>query len=429
MTIWTFVDYNTHPDHGQYTRWYYLGKHLAKLGHQVRVFAGSHPHNSDVQLIPGKDAYCMYTDSPFPWILVHTLKYGRNRMIRIFSMFLYLWNALRAAAHYAKEERPDAVIGSSPHPLCNLLAIWLGRKYHCKAIVEVRDLWPESIVAYGIAGERHPAVLFLRWLEKWMYIKADAIIFTMEGAYDYIAERGWEKQIPRDKVFFVNNGVDLEEFLYNKNQYKVQDKDLNNPDDCKVIYMGTVTLIHDVGFILDVAKQVKDPRIRFLIWGDGSELAFLKLRTEKEQIQNVVWKGHVKKKYVPYIVSQADINFLHLPRKLFARDKTHDLSRFGISPNKLFDYFAAGKPILSDFGIQYHPGTESGAVYTIRNPIAEEAASKIEEIAHMDLERYRKMCEAAGQEAKRYDFSNLARSVLDAVQGEHRAENVEQVTK
>ena len=38
MTIWTFVEYNTHPDHGQYTRWYYLGKHLAKLGHQVRVF-------------------------------------------------------------------------------------------------------------------------------------------------------------------------------------------------------------------------------------------------------------------------------------------------------------------------------------------------------------------------------------------------------
>ena len=79
----------------------------------------------------------------------------------------------------------------------------------------------------------------------------------------------------------------------------------------------------------------------FLIWGDGDEREVLEQRVVDEHINNVVFKGRVEKKYIPYITSQADLNIAHnTPTELF---------RFGISFNKIFDYMAAGKPTLSTF--------------------------------------------------------------------------------
>ena len=403
------MDTCTHPDHGQYTRWYSLGKYLSKMGHQPYVFVGSHPHNSNIQLIESRKAYQIYADSPFPWILVHTLKYGRRRLIRILSMFVYFWNSCKAAAFYAKDGLPDAIIGSSPHPLCNLLAIHLGRKYHCKSVIEIRDLWPESIVAYKIAGPHHPAVIFLRWLEKWMYQNADAIIFTMEGGYEYILERKWERVIPREKCFFINNGVDLEDFISNREYYQIPDEDLDNPNYFNIVYAGSIRRAYNIKFILDIAQHVKNPRVRFLIWGDGTEREKLEQRVREEQIQNVKFKGRVDKKYIAHILSRALL-------LLLSEDSTQ-IERFGISANKLFDYFAAGKPVLSLLWCRYHPGVESGAVRALEMPDAETAAAVIDEMSHMPPEEYRQMCEAAEQEAEKYDFSNLARSVVDAVNG------------
>lgn len=75
-------------------------------------------------------------------------------------------------------------------------------------------------------------------LEKWIYTKADAVVFTVEGAYDYIKEQHWEKEVPRSKVYYINNGVDLELFDYNKEHFRVEDKDLDDPEIFKVVYTG-----------------------------------------------------------------------------------------------------------------------------------------------------------------------------------------------
>ena len=79
-----------------------------------------------------------------------------------------------------------------------------------------------------------------------------------------------------------------------------------------------------------------------MIWGDGDQRAALEQRVREEEISNVVFKGKVEKKYIPSIVSRADINLIH------GGDQGKELFRFGISPNKMFDCFAAGRPILMD---------------------------------------------------------------------------------
>ena len=91
----------------------------------------------------------------------------------------------------------------------------------------------------------------------------------------------------------------------------------------------------NVGVLLDAAKKISNLRVKFLIWGAGDELEALQKRVADEHIENVVFKGRVEKKYVPYIVSRADVNIAH--------NTASPLFRFGISFNKLFEYLAAGK--------------------------------------------------------------------------------------
>ena len=306
-----------------------------------------------------------------------------------------------------KYPRPDAIVATSMPPMSCAAGIKLARKYGCRGIAEIADLWPESIVAYGIAGPRNPAVLYLRRLEKWIYKKADAVVFTMEGAYDYILEQGWEREIPRSKVHYINNGVDLEQFRYNREHFTVDDPDLTDPDTFKVIYTGSIRKVNNLGLLLDAAKELRDPRVRFLIWGDGDEREALQQRVAEENISNVVFKGRVEKKYVPYITSCADLNIAHnTPSSLF---------RFGISFNKLFDYLAAGKPVLSDFPCPYNPAVAYGAGLDVQRPGAATVARRVEEMAAMGPDERETLSQNALCAAHDYDFKKLTEKLLDVI--------------
>ena len=126
----------------------------------------------------------------------------------------------------------------------------------------------------------------------------------MEGGYDYIREQGWGREIPRSKVFHINNGVDLKTFQYHRENFRVEDPDLENPEIIKVAYVGSIRRVNNLGLILDTAKEITDPRIKFLIWGDGDELPILRRRVEEEGIKNVAFKGWVGEKYIPSVIGR-----------------------------------------------------------------------------------------------------------------------------
>lgn len=237
-------------------------------------------------------------------------------------------------------EKPDIIIGSSAHPLAALAELKLAKKYKCQAIIEVRDLWPESFVAYGIMKKNNPILKLLYEGEKWIYKNADKIIFTMEGGRDYIIDKKWDTEhggpIDINKVYHLNNGVDLDEFNYNKEHYILNDKDLNDKNTFKVIYTGSIRRVNNLNIILEAAKLIKEPDIKFLVWGEGDERVKLQQQCQEEKITNLVFKGYVDKKYIPFVLSCADVNLLHC--------ELTPIMRFGMSLNKLFDYFAAKKP-------------------------------------------------------------------------------------
>ena len=379
MKIWIFNNYNMLPSQGGLNRHYFFAKQLQKMGHEPAVFVGSHPHNTNLQMIEGKESFRLEPSETFPWVYVKTDNYEGSKLKRIISMFQYYRNAKKAAeAMVMTDGIPEAVVGSSAHPLAAVLAIRLGQKWKCKSVVEIRDLWPESIVAYGIAGPHNLAVIGLRWLEKWIYTHTDDVVFTMEGAYDYIMEQGWEKEIPRSKVHYINNGVDLEAFEYNREHFQVDDPDLQNPNTFKVVYTGSIRKVNNLGALLAAAKLVTNPKVKFLIWGDGDERPALEQRV----------RAH------------------NTPSPLF---------RFGISFNKIFDYFAAGKPILTDFPCPYNPVIAANAGCAVENATSVEVAQAIEKMAALKENEYLEFCSNALHAAEVYDFKNLTKKLIEII--------------
>ena len=415
MKIWMFNDYGALPSQSTITRHYFFAQQLQKMGHEPAVFVGSHPHNTSLQMIEGKEKFRLEPSTPFPWVYVKTKNYEGSRLKRVLSMFQYYRNAKKAAQAMAREGgKPDAVLGSSAHPLAAVLAIRLGKKFGCRAIVEVRDLWPESIVAMGIAGAKNPAVVLLRALEKWIYKKADALIFTMEGAYDYIVEQGWEKEIPREKVFHINNGVDLETFQYNREHFRLDDSDLEDETTFKVIYTGSIRLANGVSQLIDCAQFLRDePDIKILIFGKGEDVDKLKQICEEKNLDNLLLKGHVEKKYVPYILSKSNLNLLNY----LAAAAAAGLYRFGSSQNKMFDYLASGKPVLAntrtnyDVVEKYHCGVCKQLVN------GEDYAREVLRIKNLPAEEYARLCHNAQKAAQEYDFKVLTKKLLQVIEG------------
>lgn len=405
MRIWLINHYAVPPQYYPLARQTYFAKYLMEMGHEVTIFAASTVHNSEKNLITDGAAWREEVVDGVHYVYIKCLDYHGSGLKRVYNICEFAWKLPGVCKRFPK---PDAIVATSMPPTSCAMGVHLARKYGCRSVAEIADLWPESIVEYGIAGKHNPVVIALRWLEKWIYKKADKIVFTTEGAYDYIREQNWQREIPESKVFFINNGVDLELFRHNRQNFITEDADLQDPNTFKVIYAGSIRKVNNLGLLLDAAKCVQDPRIRFLIWGDGDELDALQQRVREEAIPNVVFKGRVDKRYVPFIVSCADLNIAHnTPARLF---------RFGISFNKLFDYLAAGKPVLSDFPCPYNPAVHYGAGTQVEDPTPENIAAAVEYFAGLDCETYAQYQLSAQCAAEAYDFRRLTQKLLDVIQ-------------
>ena len=236
-----------------------------------------------------------------------------------------------------------------------------------------------------------------------MYSIADGIIFSMEGGRDYIIEKGWDKahggSVDLDKVHYINNGVDLEAFEYNRIRFSFSDEHLDNPELFTVVYVGSIRKANHVELIVDTAKLTDISHIRYLIWGDGDHLAELKQRCLDEQITNIVFKGFVEKRKIPSIVSRADINLMNAGNS--------SALRFGGSQNKLFDYFAAGKPIIQNFYMAYSlvERYDCGMIVEHTPDAMQGAVKKIYDMTESEYARY---CANSYKAASEYDYRILA---------------------
>lgn len=400
MNIWFFNHYAVPPSLYPLARTYNFAKYLLKNGHTISIFAASTVHNSDLNLITGAEKYRIETIDKIKYIYLKTKQYRGNGIARIINMVHYTLGLFKVTKKF---RRPDVIIATSVHPLTCVAGIKIAKKYKCKCIIEIADLWPLTLIEFGILNQHSLLARALYRLEYWIYKNADSIIFTMEGGKDYIIDKGWDKDIDMSKIHHINNGIDLEVFDYNREKYVFEDEDLNDVQTFKVVYAGSIRLVNNVKSIIDAAQVINKKsadHIRFLIYGKGSDREYLERYCLDNKITNVKFKGFIDKKWIPSILSRSDLNIMHIEKSKIAK--------YGASLNKMFEYFASGKPTISDCECGYDLIKKYQCGIVIDGANAEQLAEAIISFNNMSYEEYDTYCKNSLIAAKDFDFRLLA---------------------
>lgn len=404
--VWILNHYAGTPSVTTKLRHFNFAKYLMEAGYEPMVFASSAIHNSNKNLITDHQRYIFDDKEGVPFIYIKTRIY-HNTITRLINMYQFYKGLLRASK---KLDKPDIIFASSAHPLTLLAGIKIGKRFGIPCIGEIRDLWPESFVAYGIVNKKNPVLKLLYRGEKWLYKKVDKLIFTMQGGKDYICEKGWDTKhggpVDINKVYHINNGVDLEAYKFNEENYILTDQDLLDKDTFKMIYTGSIRKANNILCLYEAAKIMKAmgiSRVKILVYGDGDLKAELEQKIEEDQLDNIILKGEVEKKYIPGIIKHADV--------LFLEGTSLDLFRFGLSPNKLFDYLAAGKPILSAISSKYDIIIENNCGI-VKSSDPEAVSSGIISLLNMPKNEYDEMCHNARKTALEYDFRILTQRLI-----------------
>jgi len=335
--LWILNHYAVGPNESGGTRHLDLAGELVQLGWEVTIFAASFNHqtHSEAHLltdetIKEEDHHSVH----FVWL--KTPAYQDNGLSRIRNMLDYTKSVLQVAW---KRERPDVIIGSSVHLFAVLAAYWLAKHHRCGFIFEVRDLWPQVLIDIGKISERHLAIKLLRKLEVFLYSKANGIITLLPGAYEYIARF----DIAKEKIFYLPNGVNLDRYDCNPRPLPDNLEEVLHrlSDKFIAVYTGTLGIANGIDTILDAAGVLKNQgnrRIHFLLVGNGPEKPQLQNRALQEHLDNVTFVNPIAKEYVPALLNKVNTGMHSF--------QDSPVFKWGVSPNKIFDYMAAGLPVI-----------------------------------------------------------------------------------
>ena len=400
-------------------RHYWFADQLKKRGHEVTVFCANTYLNGEYAIALEKEKFAIRELDDIPFVFVKTITSQGNGIDRIKNMGFFYKNLFPSTKAYAKKYgKPDVIVASSVHPLTMIAGIQIGKKMQVPCICEIRDLWPEAIFQFGKAKENSLLGRALIRGEHWIYKKADALIFTKEGDTDYLKERGWTTSqggdIDLNKCHYINNGVDIVACEERSKLMQMDDPDLNDDRKFNITYVGTIRPVNNVGNLLDTAKLIKAKDgyadVQFLIYGDGNELPNLQERVKNEKLDTVKLKGYVNRQYVPYILSKSSINMLNYSQGQY------NWSR-GNSSNKLFEYMASGKPIISTVHMGYSIIKKYNCGVELDEDTPEALAKEIIRFHDMDVAQRDEIGRNAKNGAKDFDFSVLTDKLLKVIEG------------
>ena len=243
----------------------------------------------------------------------------------------YMSFALHAAIQGLFVKKPDIIIGTSPQPFPVFSAWFVARVKRKPFVFELRDLWPESIIAVDAMGKQNRLLRFFAWAIKQMCKSADVIVSVTDSFKKILVE---EESIHIDKIIVCKNGIKASEIQVTeasrelREKYQLQEKFL-------VGYIGTIGMAHSVHSILQAAKENSDPSVHFIIMGSGAYADEIKDQCDK--FDNVTFIDSGNRQDALNITNMLDVPIVHL--------KDTPLFRTVI-PSKIFEIMALGKPIL-----------------------------------------------------------------------------------
>ncbi len=336
MNIFLINHYAGSPEMGMEYRPYYLAKEWIKLGHSVTILAASFSHlrtkNPDFD-----EKIKIEQRDGIEFIWIKTPSYSGNGIGRIRNMFSFIKQTLYKASYFVKEFNPDVVIASSTYPSDNYVARKIAKLSGAKYIYEVHDLWPLSPMELGNMSKYHPFIMTMQHAESFAYRKADAVISLLPETKEHMVSIGLNPK----KWYHIPNGIVVNEWHNINNpvpavHQKVFDK-LRNEHKIIIGYAGGHAISNSLNTLIETARLLKNENdLAFVLVGDGNEKR--NLMNQAKDLKNVIFLDPVPKKSIPELLEHMDILFIGWNKS--------SLYRFGISPNKIFDYMMASKPII-----------------------------------------------------------------------------------
>ncbi|MFN5418540.1 MAG: glycosyltransferase family 4 protein [Flavobacteriia bacterium] len=298
--------------------------------------------------------------------------------------------------------KTDLIVATSPQFFTAVSGWMLGFFKRKKWVMEVRDLWPESIVAVG-AMKNKTMLRFFEALEKRLYKSAYKIVVVTDSFKEKITEKG----IDANKISVFKNGVLLDNYFpAPKNTDLLQKHNIN--DKFIFAYIGTHGMAHALDFILDSVKEIKDTytEIVFIFMGDGAKKNDLKIKAKNNNLTNVLFLDSVSKKEV--------IDYLNLMDVALVNLKKSDTFKTVI-PSKIFEAAAVQKPIL--LGLE---GETKGIIQSYNAGLCFEPENKEEFINSVirfyEDQNFYQLCQKGCSElAIDFDRKKIAIKMLDEI--------------
>lgn len=314
------------PDMGGGTRHFEMARELVRLGWQVTIVASDfHLHGRTYMRRESQRDKASHMEEldgvRFVWLWA--APYRRNDVRRAwnwtsFGQSLARW--LRGA------ERPDLIIGSTPHLFAALASWRAARRLGVPFLLEVRDLWPESLAVGG--RTRGPAYRALSAIAHLLYRVADRVIVLARGVGEYLTRLG----VARDRIIFAPNGVDVAAHAARERA----------PEDLmRLVYAGAHGPANGLEAAIEAAGLLRDDRrVSFHLVGDGPSKPQLVDDVRRRGLPNVEFVEPIPKRDMPGFLQSCDAGLMIL--------KDVPLFTFGVSPNKLFDYWGARLPVVNN---------------------------------------------------------------------------------
>ena len=400
-TVWIINHYAEPPEVGKYLRHFNFARKL-KEKYKVKIFTASTVHNTDVNIIEDGKSYVEKTIDGVDFVFIKTSQYFGNSYARIKNMFDYYFGVQKVTKNFGS---CDIVYSSSPHSLTWLAARKIAKRYGAKFIAETRDLWPLTFIEMGRMTRGSIPARILFKIEKSIYKSADRLIFTIPGGYKYVEDLGLDSS----KCSYINNFIDLDEFDYNAKNKIYDGKEYNEDKSFKVVFTGALGKANNLMELLRAAKYLKsmgEDDIRIYLFGYGAEEENLRAFKEENSLDNVHFMGKVKKEVVPNILVKSDLNIItlnHIP----------GLFKYGLSPNKIFEYFAAKKPILMNVKSGFDLVEKYQAGKSVDGKSEKELAEAILEFKNMNHSDYEKYANNARKASHDFELDKLTEKLID----------------
>jgi glycosyltransferase involved in cell wall biosynthesis len=384
-TLWIINEYAGSPYHGMIFRHYYLGKELVKRGYNVYIITASYSHLFYNKPEVKEDFTIENIDGVnYVWIKVPQYKSAHDKK-RILKWFIFTFKTYFNMP-IDKLSKPDYILNSSPSTFSIITGYKWAKKYKAKLLFEVRDIWPLTLIEIGGYSQNHPFIKLMEWFEKFAYKKAEKVISVLPLAWKHMEKQGMD----RKKFVYIPNGIDPED--YNINEPLPKEIEEKIPKGKFIVaYTGTIGKANALEYLIDSAYKLKDYKdIVFLIVGKGMEENNLKNKAKDLGLNNVIFLSPVKKTQVQSVLKLIDVCYIGL--------RNEKIFEFGVSPNKLFDYMYAGKPILYAINSGNRPVEEANCGISVDAENPDAIANGILKLYNLSQEERKKL----GENGKNY---------------------------